>query len=150
MQRLKIHNSIYVKKSNIHGYGVFTDLDIKKGELIEECVVPYQIISLHSDVLINYRYVWAKRRGDTPIGFCIALGFGSIYNHSKEENIGWEINEKERIITFTAIKDIKKNEELLFDYENADPLASSLSRLELMPKKELPKFLNKVKHISEL
>ena len=116
-QKLKVHKGIYVKKSNIHGWGVFTNLNIKKGEIVEECVVPYDLIPLRSNVLGNYRYVWpSKKRFNS---FCIALGFGSIYNHSREkENIDWNINEKKRIIIFTAIKNIKKGEELLFNYKS--------------------------------
>ena len=114
---LKIHKSIYVKKSNIHGWGVFTNQKIKKGTIIEECVIPYEVIPINSRVLLNYRYVWPSR--EKPTSFCIALGFGSIYNHSNEKpSINWKINEKERIMTFTAIRNINANEELLFNYSS--------------------------------
>ena len=116
-RKLKVHQGIYVKKSDIHGWGVFTNLEIKKGEIVEECIVPYEIIPESSSVLLNYRFIWPSIEKVT--GYCIALGFGSIYNHSKEKaTIKWEINEKERTITFTAIEDIKAEEELLFNYQS--------------------------------
>jgi len=118
-KKLKVHRGIYVKKSDIHGWGVFTNLNIKKGEIVEECVIPYDLIPINSNILSKYRYVWPSRENYDH--WCIALGFGSIYNHSKEkENISWDINEKKRIMVFTAIKNIKKGEELLFNYKSIE------------------------------
>tara|TARA_R100000995_G_C3419254_1_gene93105 strand:+ start:79 stop:456 length:378 start_codon:yes stop_codon:yes gene_type:complete len=109
--KLKVHKGIYVKKSNTHGWGVFTSLEINKGDIVEECVIPYQKIPAFSPLLKNYRFIFENKY------YFIALGFGSIYNHSKSKpNIKWEVNEKERIITFKAIKKININEELLFNY----------------------------------
>ena len=116
---LKIHKGIYVKNSDIHGWGVFTNLEIKTGEIVEECVIPYDLIPINSSVFSKYRYVWPSRKNYSH--WCIALGFGSIYNHSKEKmNINWEIDEKQRIMIFTAVKDIKVGEELLFNYDSND------------------------------
>jgi SET domain-containing protein len=118
-KKLKINEGIYVKQSDTHGWGVFTNLDIKKGEIIEECVIAYNLIPLHSNVLLDYRYVWPSIKNYNS--YCIALGFGSIYNHSNENNnIDWEINEEKRMMTFTAIKDIKINEELMFNYQSEE------------------------------
>ena len=118
MRKLEIHEGIYVKKSSIHGWGVFTNLNIKKGEIVEECIIPYELIPINSNVLSQYRYVWPSRENYSH--YCIALGFGSIYNHSKEKmNINWKINKEQRIMVFTAIKDIKIGEELLFNYDSS-------------------------------
>jgi SET domain-containing protein len=118
MHKLEIHEGVYVKKSSIHGWGVFTNLNIKKGEIVEECIIPYELIPINSNVLSQYRYVWPSRKNWSH--YCIALGFGSIYNHSKEKmNINWKINKEQRIMVFTAIKDIKIGEELLFNYDSS-------------------------------
>tara|TARA_R100000458_G_C8121746_1_gene140350 strand:+ start:205 stop:609 length:405 start_codon:yes stop_codon:yes gene_type:complete len=112
--KLTIHKGIYVKKSNIHGWGVFTNLEINEQEIVEECVIPYQKIPHLSPLLRNYRFIFPNEKSKY---YFIALGFGSIYNHSEDKaNIEWEVNEKERIITFKAIKKININEELLFNY----------------------------------
>ncbi len=49
----------------------------------------------------------------------LALGYGSMYNHSKNPNIKYQILKEEQTITFTAIKDIEKDEELLFNYNGS-------------------------------
>ena len=109
--KLKVHKGIYVKKSDTHGWGVFTSLEINKEDIVEECVIPYQKIPAFSLLLKNYRFIFENKY------YFIALGFGSIYNHSKEnKNINWEINKEQRIMTFIAIKEIKIDEELLFNY----------------------------------
>ena len=116
--RLVVHEGVHVKRSQLHGWGVFTNKEIKKGDTVEECVVPYDILPLDSNALKNYRFVWPSRKKFT--GACLPLGFGSIYNHSKgDPNIDWDIDAKERVVTFTALKDIAAGEELLFDYASA-------------------------------
>ena len=115
-KKLKVHEGIYVKQSDIHGWGVFTDVEIEKGTTIEECVIPYELIPIDSRDLKEYRYVWPSRKHIT--NYCVVLGFGCVYNHSEENpNINWEINVKERIMTFTSIRKIVANEELLFNYQ---------------------------------
>ena len=37
MNSLILNPKIEVKKSNVHGYGVFAKEDIKQGEILEEC-----------------------------------------------------------------------------------------------------------------
>ena len=49
----------------------------------------------------------------------LALGFASLYNHSKDPNCRYEINRKEKIITFTAIKNIPKDCEIFFNYKGS-------------------------------
>ena len=113
--RLIVHEGVQVKKSQLHGWGVFTDKKIKKGDTVEECVVPYDILPLDSNTLEHYRFIWPSKKKFTAA--CLPLGFGSIYNHSRgDPNIDWDIDEKERVVTFTALRDIAAGEELLFDY----------------------------------
>ena len=51
----------------------------------------------------------------------IALGFGSIYNHSYEPNATYKIKPKEKIIEFVAIKNIEKNNEITVNYNFGNP-----------------------------
>jgi hypothetical protein len=44
------------------------------------------------------------------------LGNGMIYNHSKNNNIDYEVDIKNMIFEYTANKKIKKGEELLINY----------------------------------
>ena len=115
-ERLKVNRDIFIKKSDIHGWGVFTSSSIKKGDIVEECVIAYDVIPFDSNALGNYRFIWPSRAN--PIGYCVVFGFASVYNHSNEKaSINWEINEEDRLLTFTAIRDIEVGEELLFDYQ---------------------------------
>lgn len=116
--QLVIHSGIHVKNSDTHGWGVFTSSDISKGDIVEECVIPIDIIPLDNPALINYRFIWSSRKpGATIEGYCLALGFGSIYNHSEEDpNVDWDIDVELRILRFVAIRDIRANEELFHDY----------------------------------
>ena len=46
------------------------------------------------------------------------LGFGMIYNHSKEPNVNVEIDYKDFLFRFTTNKKIKRGEELFISYGN--------------------------------
>ena len=58
----------------------------------------------------------------------IILGLGSMFNHSKlHQNVGWERDLKNHLVTYSTLKDIKKGEELCISYgprltfKDADP-----------------------------
>ena len=111
---MKISNGkIEVRETSGMGRGVFAISSIKKGEVIE--VAPVLVLSFEDlvetrwNILFDY-YFWMD---DFIV---LALGFGSIYNHSDENNAEYEINSEEKIITFRAIKDIENGEEIYFNY----------------------------------
>lgn len=103
--------------------GVFAVENIKKGEIIEVCpliTVPKSDMSnLTESILVTYFFYFGKNK------LAMVLGFGSLYNHSYEPNSKYEINEKERVITFSALRDIKKNEEITFNYSRGNPNSTS-------------------------
>ncbi len=100
-------NKIAVKKSPRHGFGVFAEKRIKKGEKIEQC---YFILTKGRDEILENFYFDVKRK------YAIFLGYGSIYNHSDEPNADYSINVNKRIATIKAKKDIKIGEEILISY----------------------------------
>lgn len=98
------------------GRGVFASQDIKKGEIIE--IAPILVL-VYSDIvdtkwnkLFEY-YFWM----DDYVA--LALGYGSLYNHSNEANCKYELNRKAQTITFTATENIKKDEEIYFNYKGS-------------------------------
>lgn len=107
---------IYIAKSRVPGRGVFAKEEIKKGEVIE--VAPILILQFEDfidtkwNLLFEY-YFWMD---DWVV---LALGYGSLYNHSKNPNAKYEINKAEQTMTFTAIKDITKDQEILFNYSGS-------------------------------
>jgi uncharacterized protein len=47
----------------------------------------------------------------------LILGLGSMFNHSNlRQNVGWERDIKNLLITYTALRDIKDGEELCISY----------------------------------
>jgi SET domain-containing protein len=123
-QNMKINlflsKKLEVRKSDIHGYGVFTNELIHKGELLEEC----HYIEASSQKEMK-RYMFNFPKGTKPKKFVIPLGFGSIYNTSNskdENNIDWITDLDNDILVFSATKEIKANEELLswYNYTNGN------------------------------
>lgn len=96
-----------MKKSPMHGYGVFADKTIKKGEIIEEC---YMIVSKGGDKGLEDFYFDAKGKN------AILTGFGIIYNHLDEPNADYTINQKNRLATIKAERKILKGEEIFISY----------------------------------
>jgi uncharacterized protein len=109
---------IYIDKSKIpdSGKGVFASVDIKKGEIIE--VAPILVLEFSDfidtkwNLLFEY-YFWM----DDYVA--LALGYGSMYNHSKDANAEYKLDRENQTITFTAIKDIEKGSEILFNYKGS-------------------------------
>ena len=52
-----IINKGYIKKSTLHGYGVFAKEDIKAGEVIEQAICPTQVIEPKYEYLDGQVYI---------------------------------------------------------------------------------------------
>lgn len=123
MKQLFTSKKVYVSRSKIPnaGRGVFANQNIKKGEIIEVCPIieiPHQDIPiLGKTILLNYYFIF----GEKNEMLAIALGFGSIYNHSYEPNASYKKKPKYKVIEFIAIKNIKKDEEITVNYNYGNP-----------------------------
>jgi SET domain-containing protein len=102
-----VRNKIVVRKSSLHGYGVYAEKSFKKGEIIEEC---YMIVSRGGDKKLEDYYFDADGR------YGLLTGFGSIYNHSDEPNADYKIQTKRRLAIIKADRAIKKGEEIFVSY----------------------------------
>jgi len=107
MKKRLFQNKIYVKKSKLHGYGVFADKNIKKGEKIEEC---YMLLTRGGDKKLEDFYFDVKGKN------AMLTGFGCIYNHSDSPNADYTFNVKKRLFSFKAQKAIRKGEEIFVSY----------------------------------
>ncbi|HKC05181.1 MAG TPA: SET domain-containing protein-lysine N-methyltransferase [Patescibacteria group bacterium] len=118
--KLSSSDKIYVAKSKITnaGRGVYAIRNIKKGEIIEKCpiieVPKNDMANLSESILVTYFFYFGKKKER----LAVALGFGSIYNHSYMPNSTYKINVDEKIISFIAIKDIEKDGEITFNYKH--------------------------------
>jgi uncharacterized protein len=127
VKKLLPSDKIYISQSGISGAGrgVFARRDIKKGEVIEEC----PIIEVSEDdpsnpsegILITYLYYFGENKEKS----LVALGFGSLYNHTYNPNSFYRIDDKEQTITFIALIDIKKDEEITVNYNHENPADTS-------------------------
>lgn len=119
--KLLTSDKIYINKSKIPNAdrGVFAKHDIKKGEIIERCpiieVPKNDTSNLKESVLVTYFFYFGKNKER----IVMALGFGSIYNHSYKPNVIYKIKPREKVIDFIALEDIKKNNEITFNYYNS-------------------------------
>ena len=60
----------------------------------------------------DYTFVWPDRSGK----MALALGLGSIFNHSINPNVNFKINTENLTIEYTTIKDIEVDDELCISY----------------------------------
>tara|TARA_R110000851_G_scaffold67656_1_gene152699 strand:+ start:277 stop:786 length:510 start_codon:yes stop_codon:yes gene_type:complete len=140
--KLLLNNKVEIRKSSIHGYGVFAKEDIFKGEMIEEC--KYAIIEPPiKGTIFHYHYPWPKilskvaitketlKSANPELVFkiengidinqkTIVFGFAAMYNSAEsntlEHNIEWYTDLVEDLYIFQAIHDIAKDEELCIHY----------------------------------
>ena len=109
--------SIEVRQSPRHDRGVFAIKNIRAGELIEESpVLKFPELDLYSRKgtlqLANYVFAWSAG----TVG--LALGFGSIYNHSYSPNAFYKDTRDSK--RYIALTDIAAGEEITINY-NGDP-----------------------------
>lgn len=116
--------NIEVRNTGKKGRGVFATADIAADEIIERC--PVIVLSLEdcqkidSTELYNYYFGWGKDDKSAAI----ALGLGSIYNHSYQPNAVYEKDVEASEIIFRALRSIKAGEEIVTNY-NGDPANQS-------------------------
>lgn len=102
---------IECRDSPIHGRGIFAIRDIKKGDIVETFpVILFDRTDINEkSVIRDYDIIYRGSKN------AIMFGYGSIYNHMDDNNSEWYyINE--RTMQITAIKDIKKDEEIFVSY----------------------------------
>jgi uncharacterized protein len=113
----RCNSKIAVCKTDRKGYGVFALQDITQHELIE--LVPVLIIPARFDHEIlqshigNYIFEWSEDN------MAIALGFGSLYNHSFSPNAAYDLDYKNNVIEFVALRQINKGEEITVNYNGS-------------------------------
>lgn len=99
------------------GSGIFAVRPIASGETIEICPV----VVLHSHwgempdeikrVVFDWGYLTKGARAS-----CIALGWGSMYNHANPANVRYAASGDSQLMVFSAARDIAAGEELTVNY----------------------------------
>lgn len=125
MKRFASSDLIYITQSKIPfaGRGVFASHNIKKGETIENCpMIEVSEDDFGQTIFAEYLFHFGKGKKRSAL----ALGYGSVYNHSIHPNATFVIDQKNFLIKFVAIKNIKTDEEITFDYYHGSPKKSPL------------------------
>lgn len=105
--RIFNHANIQVRNSAIHRFGVFANELILPGEIIEEC--PLLLLTENPKPLREYVFEWDDNKT------ALALGSGSIYNHSDTPNASFTLG-RDQILRIYASKPIYCNDEILINY----------------------------------
>ncbi len=111
---------LHVRAIRGKGRGIVAGRPFGEGELIERIpviVIPADEWELVAEsVLSAFCFSW----GDDNDATAIALGHGSLFNHSYEPNAFAELRMRQRLIEFRALRDIDEGEEITINY-NGDP-----------------------------
>lgn len=107
---------LYIANSDNRGRGVFTAQELAKGDLIEVCpllIIPKKDVEkIHQTVIHDYYFLLEEPEGAA----CIALGYGSIYNHHPQPNALVIFDYEKNEIEIQANKKIEPGEEIFIDY----------------------------------
>lgn len=107
-------------KATKFGRGIFSTRRYSAGDVIEMCQLiildKNDRLKIDDTKLYDYYFSW----GSSDDQATIALGNGSLYNHSYSPNAKYVKKFKENEIHFIAIKTIKVGDEILVNY-NGDP-----------------------------
>ena len=99
------------------GRGVYAMRPFEEGEVIERCPVVAvgadDVSVIQRTTLGRYTFQWGKSEA------AIALGYGSIYNHSDQPNAITRRLEHELVIEVVALRPIEVGEEICHSYGEA-------------------------------
>ena len=108
---------VHVRRSPIHGRGVFAVDPLGRGSIVEAC--PALVLSVDdirdNGTLSFYVYDWGAER------VALALGYGSLYNHSESPNAYAEIDHVRQMIIIKALRRIEADEEVTLNYGDDYP-----------------------------
>ena len=113
------------------GRGVVAQRHFEAGETIERppviVIPPEEVALLRQTKLGSYYYEWGAdcRQG------AIALGYGSLYNHSYDPNARFVFHDDQDCLEFIALRDIEPGEEITINYNNIEESAANPMRFEV-------------------
>lgn len=111
---------LYILEDEIKGRGVYCSEDIPEGSTIELCPViilpPKDTKGIHGTSLHDYYFIWDRETKSS----CIALGYGSLYNHSDSPNAEFLNDYGSKMIRVLAIDDIPAHQEICLNYISKD------------------------------
>jgi hypothetical protein len=106
---------IYITETGTDlGRGVFTKEGIPPGQVVE--TAPVVLLDLKTQPfpgqIRRLLYCWSKTH------VALALGYGSLYNHSDHPNLTFQRDPEKLTITFRALREIAAGEQLTISYDH--------------------------------
>jgi uncharacterized protein len=105
-----------VRETPGRGRGVFALVPFEEGDVIESCpVIPIpeeEVDPVGRTILGNYFFQW----GGTLDEGAVALGYGSLYNHTNDPNAMYVRKFSLHVIDFVALRPIAIGEEITVSY----------------------------------
>ncbi|KAG0580211.1 hypothetical protein KC19_4G156800 [Ceratodon purpureus] len=101
--------------------GVRAKQNIARGVLVEvaHCIrIPREEYVHHLRYSVLEHYLYVGRDG----GMLMALGVGSLFNHSQQPNLNYTVDHDQLIISYRAARDIAAQEELTITYGSSSKL----------------------------
>lgn len=101
---------LIIKKDKKKGRGVYAKSSFRKGELIEECELLFMKLAEVPDSIEGHVFEYTKKT------IALALGNGSLFNHSENPNAEFSFNKKKQTLLFHSTRKINPGEEITVDY----------------------------------
>lgn len=99
------------------GRGVYAGLDFDAGQVVE--IAPVVLLDLNTQPfprqIRRMLYNWSETQ------VALALGYGSLYNHSDQPNLGFFREISKQIIIFRAVRKIEAGDQLTISYDYTGP-----------------------------
>jgi len=111
-----MRNDLEIRNVRGKGRGVFSLVPFYRGQVIEYCPILEfpNGQATYDSVVHHYTFAWTGRRS------ALALGYGSLLNHSYTPNAVYAFRMAKKIISIRALRNIALGEEILINY-NGDP-----------------------------
>jgi len=120
------HPDLFITISEGRDRGVFSSAEIEIDDIIE--ISPVIVLSsedkekIHNTHLHDYYFLWGTKLDQ----IALALGYGSLYNHSNTPNATYIYEYATRTITFKCIQKIEAGDEIFIDYNEGNEKAVKL------------------------
>jgi len=109
-------NTLYITETTDKGRGVFASVEFNRGDIIELCPIieisKDDRATIHDTGLHDYYFVW----GDKDEKAAIALGYGSLYNHSDTPNAQFVNDLENKLIIIECLSTILPGTEICINY----------------------------------
>jgi len=106
------------------GRGVFASHNFEPAEIVE--IAPVVLLDLKTQpfpaAIRRLAFNWSKTH------VALALGFGSLYNHSDQPNLVFKRDVENLTITFSTLREVQPGEQLTISYDYIGPGESPRDR----------------------